>query len=289
MNCDKKLYVAIITPFLKNLEIDYPSFYKLIDKLISDKIDGIIVSGTTGEASTLNNDEKIELFTNTVKHINNKIEVWAGVGSNNTSETISLIKNIEHLNVTGLMLVTPYYNCPNKEGLFQHFYTIAKSTNKLIMLYNIPKRSGVELDGKIVIKLANTCQNIVALKQASMNDKDTLEIMTNTNLLIYSGDDCNLLDHLNLGMDGIVSVVGHLYSYLIKQIMFKHSFNIDCISENKQLKDISLITFLNSSPSDIKYMLSYYHFCEPYVRLPLSMLDEDQRKVVDSFLAKNDG
>ena len=286
---EKKLYIAIITPFLKNLKVDYKSYFKIIDKLILDCVDGIIVSGTTGESSTLSDNEKIELFTKTVVYVNNKIEVWLGVGTNDTSKTIKLIGAIENLDFTGLMIVTPYYNIPSSKGLYMHFYTIAQNTKKNIMIYNIPKRCGVHLLSSTIIQLANSCDNIIALKQADNDDNETLEIMANTNLLIYSGDDYNLFEHLNLGMDGIVSVVGHLYSNLLRQIIFKQFYNIDCNSENKLLKDISVISFLSCNPCDIKYMLSYYGYCDPYVRLPLVMLDDNQKKIIESFLDKLDG
>ncbi len=281
-----KVMVALVTPMNQFKEIDYKSTVNLIERCIQDEVDGIILCGTTGEASTLSFEEKEDFLRFVVKIVNHRIAVWMGCGTNDTKSTIELSLMASKYEIDGIMLITPYYNRPSQEGLYQHFKSVADQIELPVMLYNVPKRTGINMTSDTVIRLCNDCKNIIALKQASDDYHDTLNIIENCGCIILSGDDGLLLEGLHYGFDGIVSVVGHLHAKLIRKIIEAYEFGIDDVDSDDKLKKITRACFMVSSPSDIKYILSKENLCEEYVRLPLVTLNSEQKDQIDTLLSK---
>lgn len=206
-----KVVTAMVTPFNEQQEIDYGALDQLIEHLIENGSDGLVVAGTTGESPTLSDEEKLALFSHTVQKVNGRISVIAGTGSNQTKGSIALSQAAEKTGVDAIMLVTPYYNKPSQDGLYEHFKTVADSVQLPVMLYNVPGRTSVDLAADTVIRLA-AVDNIVAIKDASGNmDKITeMAAQTDASFSVYSGEDALTLPSLAVGAIGIVSVSGHV-------------------------------------------------------------------------------
>ena len=201
-------------------KVSYEQAIRLAKRLAENGSDGVVLSGTTGESPTLSFDEKVKLFTSITDSVGGELEIIAGTGSNNTAESIALTQAAETAGVDGIMLVTPYYNRPSQEGLYQHFKTIAENCSLPIMLYNVPGRTGVNLLPETVARLAEV-ENIVAIKEASgdLNQVSLLRSLVPDDFLIYSGDDSLTLPILAVGGDGVVSVASHLVGRQLKDMV----------------------------------------------------------------------
>lgn len=191
---------AMVTPFDRKGNLDLPKTTELVNYLLDHGTDALVVAGTTGESPTLTTEEKLALFRHVVAVVNGRVPVIAGTGTNNTRASIELTKRAEEAGVDAVMLVSPYYNKPNQEGLYQHFKAIAESTSLPVMLYNVPGRTAVSLAPETVIRLAEI-PNIVAVKEASGNLDAMAEIIERTpdDFLLYSGDDSLTLPVLAIG------------------------------------------------------------------------------------------
>src|SRR5699024_2001916 len=229
---------------------DYGATKNLIEHLISNGTDAIVVAGTTGESPTLTTEEKIALFQYVVKEVNGRIPVIAGTGSNNTRESIELTRDAEASGVDGIMLVSPYYNKPSQEGLYQHFKMIAESTDLPIMLYNIPGRTAVNIDVDTIVRLSEI-DNIVCVKEASGDLDAMAEIIrrTDDDFVLYSGDDSLTLPVLSIGGVGIVSVSAHIVGNEMQEMI--HAFKSGNVEEAGAIHRGLLPTFkaLFSAPS----------------------------------------
>ncbi len=215
-----RLMTAMITPFKSNLEIDYDRVRKLANHLVETGTEGIVVSGTTGESPNLTDEEKLELFSIVQEEVGSRIQVWAGVGTNSTSRTIEMVKKASKLNIDGVMVVTPYYNKPSQEGLYQHFGKVAEATSLPVMLYNVPGRTGINLLPQTVQRLSQI-GNIVALKEASGNMDQMSELVNCTpdDFIIYSGDDSLTLPLMAIGAYGVISIASHLVGMEISDMI----------------------------------------------------------------------
>ncbi|RBN40079.1 4-hydroxy-tetrahydrodipicolinate synthase, partial [Priestia megaterium] len=206
-----KVATAMVTPFDHKGNIDFEKTTQLINYLISNGSDALVIAGTTGESPTLSTEEKLALFRHSVKVVDGRVPVVAGTGSNNTYASIELTKKAEEIGVDAIMIVAPYYNKPNQEGLYQHFKTIAESTELPVMLYNIPGRSVINMSVDTIVRLAEL-PNVVALKDAS-GDLDAMTAIiaqTSDDFALYSGDDGLTLPVLAIGGTGIISVASHV-------------------------------------------------------------------------------
>ena len=279
-----KLYVAMITPFNEDNNVDYKSCKVIVDKLISDGIDGIIVCGTTGESSTLVESEKIELLKFVIKEVNHRCEIYFGCGSNSTAKTLHTMKLSDRYNFDGYLIVTPYYNLPTQYGLYEHFALLASYTDKPIILYNVPKRCGVSLKADTVIELAHNFRNIIALKQAD-HDLDMVKmILEHTeNFSVYSGEDGYLLEGLNSGMKGIISVIAHIYTKELKKFLDDYEKGRDVSQQDAFFKMVSRLLFLETNPSCIKYVYAKMGLCLNQLRLPMTSLRLESEKQLDTF------
>lgn len=282
-----EVITAMVTPFDEDLQIDYSQLKMLIQFLINNGTDAIIVSGTTGESPTLSREEKLNLFHHSVEIVGNRIPVIAGTSTYHTKESIYLTKEAEQIGCDGIMAVTPYYNRPNQKGLYRHFSQLAKNTKLPIMLYNVPSRTGVDLQPKTVISLSDI-PNITSIKEASGNLEAVSEIIANTrdNFTVYSGDDSLTLPILSVGGFGVVSVASHVYGHKIKQMITNYNLgNTEIASEiHKQLLPFMLEIFNVPSPAPIKFALNHLGVDVGNVREPLLPLNETEKTALTSLL-----
>ena len=279
---------AIITPITEN-GIDYDAFGKLIDWQIDEGIDGIVVCGTTGEGSTLTDDEHREAIEFAVKRANKRVPIIAGTGSNDTAYAIDLTKFACEAGVDGVLVVTPYYNKATQNGLIKLFTQIADISSVPVILYNVPSRTGVNLNPKTVAKLAEH-PNINAIKEASGNISQIAEIaaLCGDNINIYSGNDDQVIPIMALGGKGCISVLSNLLPR--ESSLMCKNFADGNIKEATamQLKYLPLINALFSevNPIPVKAAMAEMGFCEDYLRLPLTQMEENTRKVLFEEMKK---
>ncbi|MBZ5199949.1 4-hydroxy-tetrahydrodipicolinate synthase [Planomicrobium chinense] len=283
-----QIITAMVTPFDTNGEIDFPATKNLVEHLIANGSDGLVVAGTTGESPTLSTEEKVQLFKFVVETANGRVPVIAGTGSNNTRASISLTKQAEDVGVDAIMLVTPYYNKPSQEGMFQHFQAIAASTRLPIMLYNIPGRSVVNLSVDTVVRLSQI-DNIVSIKEASGNLDAAAEIIERTadSFTLYSGDDSLTLPILSIGGNGIVSVAAHIIGNEMKDMItnFRNGNNTAAAAAHRGLLPVMNALFAAPNPVPVKTALNLSGVEVGGVRLPMIPLNEQETLTLRQVLS----
>lgn len=277
----KDIYTALITPFEEDGAIDYRGLSKVIEKLIEEGNTKFVICGTTGEVSTLRLHEKKQLIRYIRYHYPD-IDLIVGLSSNSTNEIIRQIKELGNISqLDTFMVVVPYYNRPNQEGLYKHFDVIASATDKNIIIYNIPSRTACNIENKTIIELLEKHKNIVGLKQAG--DLSTIyQIKEKIPFFkVYIGNDNMLKEGLEYGADGIISVVSHIDYPLIKDIVetrdpFKDAY----------LKILTKYAFKEPSPAPIKYILAKLGYIHNKLRLPLVPVSKSLEKQLDSIVEK---
>lgn len=277
----------MVTPFDEHNELDLEKTSLLLEHLLNNGTDGIVVGGTTGESPTLTTEEKLALYKHVVSVVNGRVPVIAGTGSNNTKETIELTKEVENIGVDGILLVAPYYNKPNQDGLYEHFKAVAESTFLPIMLYNIPGRSVVNMSVDTTVKLSKI-PNIVSIKDAS-GDLDMMsEIIerTDDDFTLYSGDDGLTLPALSVGATGVVSVASHIIGLEMKEMIdaFQNGDIQKAASIHRKLLPKMNALFLAPSPSPVKSALNERGVTVGTVRLPLVPLTEEEMNKMNQML-----
>jgi 4-hydroxy-tetrahydrodipicolinate synthase len=284
----KGTYTALATPF-KNNEVDYDDLASLIDHQIKGGISGLVSVGTTGESPTLSHEEHLSTIKATVDLAKGKVPVYAGTGSNSTSEAIELTQKADKAGVDGFLLVAPYYNKPSQDGLFAHFSAIAEVTDKPIILYSIPSRCGIEISVEVTVKLYEKYQHVCCMKAAEGScDKVAQYVKALGNeFSVLSGDDGLTLPFMTCGAKGVISVASNLIASPLVE-MVKAANNNDYASAHtlflKYYHFFNAI-FLEPNPVPIKYCLKQAGILHSdAVRLPLSPLTEDTKKVLDSLL-----
>lgn len=268
------LVTAMVTPFAKAGAVDYARTEQLVDRLINDGTETILVAGTTGESPTLTHHEKVELFKLVKKSAGNRAKVWAGTGSYNTADTIEFTKEAESIGVDAALVVTPYYNKPSQEGLYQHFKAIADSTRLPCVLYNIPGRTSRNIETKTMCRLAEV-KNIVGVKESTGDFQQVAAVRAGTppEFMIYSGDDWATLHILLLGGVGIVSVASHICGQQIREMMsfFQSGDHSGALKVNLKLRTLFDALFLPTTPNPcgVKAALRLVGFDCGGHRLPL--------------------
>lgn len=274
--------VALVTPF-NETGVDFNKLGELIEYHIENKTDALIVCGTTGESTTMSDEEQFAVIDFTVKKVNKRIPVIAGTGSNNTMHSVYLSKEAEKLGVDGLLVITPYYNKTNQRGLKLHFETIAASTKLPIILYNVPGRTGVNIKPSVIAELAKI-KNIVAVKEASGDLAQVAEIarLVPEGFAIYSGNDDSILPLLSLGGVGVISVVANICPKETHDLVEKF-LNGDVEGSRKlQLGMKSLIDklFIEVNPIPVKTAMNLLGFEVGDLRLPLAPMEESNLKTL---------
>lgn len=285
----KGVGTAIATPFDSNDNINFDEFKRLVELQIENGVSAIIVCGTTGEASTMSQEEKQELIRCCVKIVNKRIPVIAGIGSNNTKLVIENEKYAQYVGVDGLLAVTPYYNKTTQEGLIAHYKLIASQTNLPIILYNVPSRTGVNILPDTYLELSKI-KNIVATKEANGDISSIIKTkhLCGDELNIYSGNDDQILPALSAGAIGVISVLSNVAPKYTSQMIEKY-FNCEIKEATKmQLNAIELINslFKEVNPIPVKAALNIlgYNFGKP--RLPLVECSEQLKELLKENLLK---
>ena len=277
-----EVITAMVTPFNENSEVDYNQVEKLADYLINNGSDAILVAGTTGESPTLTHEEELEILKAVKNVVGNKAKVVMGAGSNSTRTAVETSQKVEKAGADAILSVVPYYNKPSQAGLLEHFGQIAKSTSLPVILYNIPGRTGINMEPETISKLANDHKNIAAVKQSNPNLDLVTEIRHQTpeDFVIYSGDDSLTLPMLSIGAYGVISVASHIIGKDIKQTIteFK-SGNISKALE-LHLKSYPMFKAIFTSPNPIpvKAVLAKQGLVEETVRSPLVKLTAEQKE-----------
>lgn len=286
-----EVITAMVTPFDKDREIDYDKVEEMAHHLLKNGSDAILVAGSTGESPTLTHEEELEVLSTVKRAVENKAKVMVGAGSNSTKTAVEMTRLVEKEGADVILSVVPYYNKPSQKGMVEHFSAVAKSTSLPIIIYNIPSRTGVNMDVCTVAELAEKHENIVALKQSFPCTDIITELKLNCpeNFMIYSGDDSLTLPMLSLGADGVISVASHLYGNEIKSMI--HNFKAGQVHAAKnmhqKLYPIFKKIFMAPNPVPIKAALERAGLIKDYVRRPLVELSETEKaelfEVLDSF------
>lgn len=278
--------VALVTPFDKSGNVDYEKLGELLEFHVENKTDAIVIVGTTGEASTMTESEKLSVIKYTVEKIAKRIPVIAGTGSNCTAGALDFSKKVEKLGVDGFLVVTPYYNKGNEKGIYEHYKMIAENVNLPIILYNVPGRTGVNLSVSLVKKLAQL-KNVVAIKEASGNISYAAEIARLVpELDIYSGNDDMTVPILSLGGKGVISVSANIIPEVIHDMVM--AFLNDNPKEACRLQlgynELSNGMFIETNPVPVKEAMNYLGYEVGGCRLPLGEMYEENISKLHSII-----
>lgn len=280
--------IAIVTPFTPSGEIDFTALANLVEYWIAGKVEYLVVLGTTGESATLSKEEKTKVFDFVVEKVNGRIPVVVGIGGNNTAEVVKSLQNFDLSKAAAILSVSPYYNKPNQAGIYLHYKAIAEATDKPIILYNVPGRTGANVTAETTLRLANDFKNIIAVKEASGNVEQIMQIVANKpdNFLVISGDDGITLPLMAAGCDGVISVIANSHPQEFSD-MVRACANNEWEKARKlhyQLLPIVPLLFKEGSPSGIKYVLSKKNLCENSVRLPAAPISSVLEKELDALV-----
>ena len=282
--------VAIVTPFNQDGTIDWASFEKVINHIIEGNCEYLVVLGTTGESATIHGKEKQEVFSFVNKITAGRVPLIAGIGGNDTHEVIEGFKNFDLTGYDAILCVSPYYNKPNQEGLFQHYKALDAATPLPIMMYNVPSRTAMNVTGETQVRIANACKNIFATKEASGDFAQINYIIKNkpADFMVVSGDDPITLQMIAAGAEGLVSVVANAYpkdySDMVR-LCLAGRYN-EALTLHYKYIDIIASMFAEGSPSGVKAYLSEMGLCENYFRLPVWQVSEKHHSKIRELMKK---
>ncbi|MCK5653556.1 MAG: 4-hydroxy-tetrahydrodipicolinate synthase [Dehalococcoidia bacterium] len=282
-----RLLTAMVTPFDDEGRVDYEQMKRLSLALLDSGSDGLVVSGTTGERSTLTDEEQLKLFAAVKEAVGGRGTVMAGTGSNCTREGVDLTREAERIGVDAILLVVPYYNKPTQEGLFAHFKAIAQATTLPCILYNVPSRTVTNLAPDTVIRLSKI-DNIVGIKEASGNLDQIAKIIDGTgkDFIVYSGNDGDTFPVIAMGGYGVISVVSHLVGNQVRDMIEKlvSGQMSEAAAIHHRLLPLINTLFVVSNPIPIKYALNHVGFRVGKPRLPLTEPDEKSAAIIEATL-----
>ena len=273
--------VALVTPMFEDGSVDWKGLEKLVEWHIAQGTNSIVAVGTTGEASTLNMAEHTQVIKEVIRVANKRIPIIAGTGANSTHEAIELTKEAKELGADAALLVTPYYNKPTQEGLFQHYKAIAEAVDLPIILYNVPGRTGVDMLNETVIRLASV-PHIVGIKDATGDvprGQELLEGLKGTDMVVYSGDDATARELIEFGAQGNISVTANVAPKIMSDLCAaalqgKHEL---ALQHDQQVAKLNNILFCESNPIPVKWALHEMELIGTGIRLPLTPLAEQYR------------
>lgn len=280
--------VALVTPFDENNQIDFDALGRLIEFQIKSGIDYLVILGTTGETATLSVDEKKEIFRYVASTVKGRIPLVAGVGGNDTTDLISFIKNTDLSAYSAILSISPYYNKPTQEGIYKHYAAIAEASKLPIILYNVPGRTGSNVEVETILRLANNFKNVVGIKDASGDFDQYNKIAKEkpSDFLLISGDDAIFLPMVSIGAVGLISVAGNAFPKELKELATYALQN-----DWKEARDIHFnllkifeLCFVESNPAGVKAMLNQLNFCTEATRLPLVPISDSARQRIKQEL-----
>ncbi len=283
-----EVITAMVTPFNKDLTINFDDLEKLTQHLIDNGSDAVLVAGTTGESPTLTHEEELEILKVVKNVVQNKAKLFVGAGSNCTKTAIEQSKKVEKIGVDAILTVVPYYNKPSQAGLISHFTQIAQNVNLPILLYNIPGRTGINMLPATIATIAEKNPNIFGVKQSNGDLDQVSEIIAQSpsDFSVFSGDDSLTLPMMSLGAKGVVSVASHIIGKEIKQMirLFKLGKVNEATALHLKLYPIFKKIFMAPNPTPIKAALAKKGFISDIVRSPLVTLTEEQKSELFSVL-----
>lgn len=283
--------VAIITPFKKDLSVDFISLGKVIDHILTGGVDYIVTLGTTGETPVLSKEEKRDIIQFTVKHVNFRVPIVVGVGGNDTTSVLKDLQELPMENAVAILSAAPYYNKPSQEGLYQHYKMIAAHAPKPIILYNVPGRTGRNMEPSTTLRLAREVGNIIGIKEAGNSIVQCMEILKErpNGFLVLSGDDDLIFPQMACGMDGVISVAANAFPKLFSDMIrlcqqqdFKTAKLI-----NDKLMNAYRLMFAENNPAGVKAFLHEMNLIENELRLPLVPMSNIYHQEVKAYLADN--
>lgn len=263
----------MVTPFKEDGSVDYKSLVRLVEYQLDNGADFLCILATTGETPVLTADEKQKIKETIVSLVGGRVPILMGCGGNNTAAIVEELQTRDFQGIDGILSVCPYYNKPSQEGLYQHFKTIAAATKLPVVLYNVPGRTGVNMTAATTVRLANDCENIVAIKEASGNLEQVDEIIKNkpNDFDVISGDDALTFPMVSCGAVGVISVIGNaLPKEFSKMIRLQMRGEYDPARKiHHRFTDLFSLLFVDGNPAGVKAMLSEMGFIENVLRLPL--------------------
>ena len=288
MNQFKGTGVALITPFKKDNSIDFDALEKIVNYNIDGGVEYLVVLGTTGEATVLSDLEKAEVINCIVKTNNKRLPLVLGVGGNDTATLVNQLKTIDLYEFDAILSVSPYYNKPSQEGIYQHFKAVVEASSKPVILYNVPGRTASNMLPETIVRLANDFDNIIGVKEAAGDLVQAMKIIQDApnNFLVISGDDMIALPMTLAGGAGVISVIGEglpkEFSEMIRlglEDKAKEAFNF----HYKIANAVDLI-FEEGNPVGIKALFNKLNLCEPTVRLPLVNATNELQNKINDFM-----
>ena len=282
--------VALVTPMSSAGAIDYQRLGELIEWHIESKTQALVVLGTTGESATISDQERAKLVPWFIDRVNNRVPVIVGTGSNVTEQSIERTLNAQSQGADACLLVTPYYNKPTQEGLFQHFSAIASKASIPQILYNVPSRTGIDLSVECTVRLNQAHGNIVGIKDATQEWPRMRALKEMTDLELYSGDDLTAFDFMHAGGQGVISVTANVFPKAMSQMAsLLLAGNIEQARDiNNKLMTWYRLLFIESNPIPSKWMMEQMGKIEAGIRLPLTWLSETAQQTLKHHMASCD-
>lgn len=283
--------VAIVTPFNDDFSVDYPSLEKITDHCISNGVSYIVVLGTTGESATLTKDEKKQVVKTVISAAAGRVPIVIGIGGNFTQEVTETIKNTDFKGIDAILSVSPYYNKPNQNGIYEHYKAIAAVSPLPIILYNVPGRTSMNMTSQTILRLAHDFKNIIAVKEACGNLVQAMEVLKDKPLdfAVISGDDALTLPMISVGAVGVISVIANShpkeFSIMVDEAI-GGNYPLARKASLELLETINLL-FADGSPAGVKAVLEMKKLCKNIVRLPLVPVSENiYKKLYEVVFAK---
>lgn len=281
--------VAVITPFNSSGDVDFAALQKIIENLITNGTDFLVVQGTTGESVTLKKEEKRAILDFILEINNKRLPVVFGCGGYDTNELLETFEHFDFNGVDALLSVTPYYNKPTQEGLYQHYKMLNAHTPKPIILYNVPGRTGRNMNADTTLRIARDCKNVIGIKEASGSFNQIMSIIQErpSDFLVSCGDDAIAMPAISVGADGVISVVGNAFpkefSTLIHAALDGNYVEAQKI--HYHLLDIIQHLFVESNPAGIKEVMKILNICDNHTRLPIVPVSKETAQKIYSLLA----
>src|SRR5689334_6389509 len=282
--------VALVTPFKSNMEVDYDALEKVIDFVIRGGVEYVVTLGTTGETPTIDRSEKISIANFTFEKVNGRVPVVIGIGGNNTTELVRDLETFPVEKAVAVLSASPYYSKPSQEGLYVHYKTLAEASAKPMLLYNVPGRTGRNVNAATTIRLANEVENIKGIKEASGDMAQCMQILRDKpdDFLVVSGDDALALPQLACGMDGVISVAANAlpgnFSEMVRLSLaqkFKEAKDL-----NVELIDAYDLMFVENNPAGVNAFLTVLKLIDNFLRLPLVPLSQGIHAKIRSYQEK---
>jgi 4-hydroxy-tetrahydrodipicolinate synthase len=284
--------VAVITPFTANNQIDFEALGKVLDSMLTNKVEYVVMLGTTGETPVLSNEEKIAILEFTYEKINGKIPVVVGIGGNDTADLIQDLGNFPLAKAAAILSASPYYNKPSQEGIFQHYRMVAAASPLPIILYNVPGRTGRNMSASTTLRIANEIPNIIGIKEASGDMQQCMQILKDrpAHFLVLSGDDALALPQMACGMEGVISVAANAFPLEFGNMVRACLNNDYALARkiNNNLMRAYDLMFVENNPAGVKAFMALQGLIGNHLRMPNVPLSDGVFNQIKDLISKKD-